>query len=618
MKELPIKRRKPHLGPRPNYSKAFYPDPPSHDFLVWLVIAELVRRQKDSLDPLQVRFGLIKDQLGFVDFGAHGILSGSAYQCGVSRAYYETMLANVLRPAIKMIGAVEIQPPLHVNASADLEQVADFAEYDYHIGHLVDAGRAGFEIPKFCPPLWAFEEVEAFLGHDKQPVVITLRETGAQPERNSRLEEWLTFARSIQHDYSVIFLRDTAVAAEQLEGNEFPIWPRASENAYIRAALYQRAYCNLMVSNGPIGWCEFTDAPFLAFKQLVPSLPKWEHGNEKGWRSQAHMKVGDQYPWSTPKQRLTWTDDSFEEIAREFGEFTRRSITTIPVYKETSVGTLSIILATRGRPHLLIPTIEQTVANMRNANTRLVVAVDDDDKATLDAFASRPWSERVILSRHQREDSLGEKYNNRLAVTPADVYLAMVDYAPHVTPGFDNAILEAASVFADGIGVVYNHMANLSFPQINAVTHRLTELMGGIYPAFYPYWFVDQHLDIIAKMIGRIAGVDVAIDTSRRPGTMDRLEPIWWATFFDAMEPARREIATRIMQAPDFQEPEWRKQMLMSRWHLHEQVSKKINNRLRHDVRANGNVESGNRDVRYMRIKARAMQAVAPYVQEAA
>ncbi len=273
---------------------------------------------------------------------------------------------------------------------------------------------------------------------------------------------------------------------------------------------------------------------------------------------------------------------------------------------------LSIILATRGRPHLLIPTIEQTVANMRNANTRLVVAVDDDDRATLDAFAARPWSERVILSRLPREDSLGEKYNNRIAANPADVYLVMVDYAPHITPGFDNAILDAARIFPDKIGVIYNHLANLSFPQINAVTHRLTELMGGIYPVNYPYWFVDQHLDEIGWMIDRIACADVWIDTSRRPGTMDAREPYWWGTFFDVLAPARREQAERIMSAPDFQMPEWHKKMLRSRWCLIEEKSDMLNAAL---PRAVGEV---NHDERYMRIKAKAMDVVMPYVQEAA
>jgi hypothetical protein len=271
---------------------------------------------------------------------------------------------------------------------------------------------------------------------------------------------------------------------------------------------------------------------------------------------------------------------------------------------------LSIILATRGRPHLLIPTIDQTVANMRNANTQLVVAVDEDDAVTLDAFAARPWSERVILSRLPREDSLGEKYNNRLPVAPADVYLVMVDYRPHITPGFDQKILDAASIFPDGIGIIYNHMSNLLFPEINAVTHRLTELMGGIYPPHYPYWFVDHHLDEIGHMIDRIACADVVTDTSKRPGTMDCREPGWWCTFFDAQAPARREIAARILDAPDFQMPDWHKRMLRTRWrNMIEEKSKRANDMRRHETRGMG---QSNFDERYLRIKMKAMKVLMP------
>jgi len=277
--------------------------------------------------------------------------------------------------------------------------------------------------------------------------------------------------------------------------------------------------------------------------------------------------------------------------------------------------TLTIILATRGRPHIVLPTIEQTMANVRNPDTKLIIAIDHDDAATISA-AAKITDERVIPDVRQREDSLGEKYNNRLSIAPADVYLVMVDYAAHITEGFDQNILEAASIFPDKIGVVYNHMANLSFPEINAVTHRLVELMGGIYPAHYPYWFVDHHLDEIAHMIDRIVCADVRIDTSRRPGTMDAREPYWWATFFDCLAPVRREQAEHILSAPDFQMPEWHKRMLKTRWkNMIEEKSTRINETLRRAVWAKG---IGGYDERYLRIKAKAMQVVAPYIQEAA
>ena len=97
----------------------------------------------------------------------------------------------------------------------------------------------------------------------------------------------------------------------------------ASLNAYIRAALYERALVNMMVQTGPFTWCQFGAAPYLAFKQLVPALPDWAHGQPCGWREQDHMEVGDQYPWASPLQRLAWADDTFENIRGAFAGFLR-------------------------------------------------------------------------------------------------------------------------------------------------------------------------------------------------------------------------------------------------------------------------------------------------------
>lgn len=313
---IPIQRRQPLLGDSPDYSSALYPDPPSHDFCVWLIIAEMMWRYHNADGPLSVRFGLIKDQLGTVDFSHYGLLAKQAYQCGLSREYYDTMLANVMRPAMSMIGAVEETPPLDLDKPRPLAELAHYVEYDYHLSNVVDAARAGFEIPKWQVPQWAFDEVHSYLGGIR-PIVITLREAPAQPERNSQIDQWLRFAGSIK--FPVLFVRDTAQADSKL--GPFNTYPRASENAFIRAALYHCAPLNLMVCNGPNVWCMFSDAPYLIFKQLVPTLPNWAHGQPHGWMEQDHLQVGDQLPWANSKQRFTWCDDTFENIKREFDRF---------------------------------------------------------------------------------------------------------------------------------------------------------------------------------------------------------------------------------------------------------------------------------------------------------
>lgn len=244
---------------------------------------------------------------------------------------------------------------------------------------------------------------------------------------------------------------------------------------------------------------------------------------------------------------------------------------------------LSILLTARGRPELLRWTVATTVRNIQEMDTRLVIAADEDDTPETIATA---WelAEKyhfVEVSVRPREETLGAKVNRILTIAPADVYLHMVDYRPHLTPGFDTRILESASLFPDGIGVVYSHMANLSFPEINAVTAGLVKHMGYFYPPYFPYWFVDHWLDDIARLIGRIAVADVKTDGSRRPGTMDRRDVAWWATFYDAAVIHRRKMAHAIINSPEFEEPEWRKKLLLSHHPLIEERSKMINDSAR-------------------------------------
>jgi hypothetical protein len=276
--------------------------------------------------------------------------------------------------------------------------------------------------------------------------------------------------------------------------------------------------------------------------------------------------------------------------------------------------TLSILLTTRNRPELLRWTVETTAPNIREPDTRLIIAVDEDDTPETKATALELQDYGCVeVSIMPREDTLGAKVNRVLTIAPADVYLHMADYRPHLTPGFDTKILEAASLFPDNIGVVYSHMANLSFPEISAVTSGLVKHMGYLYPPYFPYWFVDHWLDDIARLIGRIAVADVETDGTRRPGTGDRRDVAWWATFFDAGVLHRRQMAHAIINSDEFQEPEWRKQILRTHHPLIEERSKMINDSAR-TTRWQFSPEAV--DERYRRAKSAAQALLREWIPE--
>lgn len=249
---------------------------------------------------------------------------------------------------------------------------------------------------------------------------------------------------------------------------------------------------------------------------------------------------------------------------------------------------LTIALATRGRPHLLIPTVRTTLKNIRNPLTKLVVMADEDDEATV---LCRKQIEKLGASMHvaPRAKSLGEKYNAVMSVELGDVYLSMVDYAPHVVEGFDQRILDAAAIYPDGYAVVYNWWANQGFPGINAVTHKMAVKMGGIYPPLYPYWWVDHHLDDVARMTGRIVFADVNIDTSSRkegpgqPWTQGKRDTWIWALLFDVLITERQAVARSIIESDDFDETPARKRALLNNFPWIAHHSAIINSAARQD-----------------------------------
>jgi hypothetical protein len=273
------------------------------------------------------------------------------------------------------------------------------------------------------------------------------------------------------------------------------------------------------------------------------------------------------------------------------------------------VNRLLIGLVTRGRPELLKITVEKTLENLREPDSLIVILADEDDQKMKDA-ALEFNDPRVVMDVRPREDSIGGKVNRVMAME-WEVYFHMTDYVPYTTPGFDTKVLEAASIFPDGIGVVYNHMANLSFSFANGVTRKLADKMGYVYPEYFPYWFVDHWLDDIARIIDRIAVAEVSCQYAdgRKPNTQEHREPGFWGACFTALVLERREIARKIIDSADFIEPEWRKRLMRRHHTLIEERSALLNNSLK-GMPAN---VTGT-DERYARIKQMTLKRVGEWM----
>lgn len=269
--------------------------PLSYDAVVWLMIQEMRRIREGGPAPLKVCFFFGRD-------GKTGLQATRRHQ----------MFANVIRPALALIGAVEDEAAVH-----------GFRSDTYTVKTLVNNVRElGEKTPVLHAPPAAQDYVRKFLG-GRFPVTITLRESDYWPHRNSNLDAWLRFAHDLvwHHGEEVIFVRDTMKAHEPIEG--FNTFPLAAIDLHVRCALYEQAKANLFVSNGPASLASFGTRPWLQFLQLNSDGHPYKADTPSFLRQHMAMEPGDQYPWSAPDQRIVYAADEYENIVaawRELGE----------------------------------------------------------------------------------------------------------------------------------------------------------------------------------------------------------------------------------------------------------------------------------------------------------
>lgn len=136
-------------------------------------------------------------------------------------------------------------------------------------------------------------------------VTVTLRKS-RNPERDSNEAEWLKFAE--QCDRLVVVIRDYEERPISLED---------------RMKLYAGAYLNMMVINGPLTLCIHSDAPYVSMRTIGDA--------NCGSTSPAHMArigitKGFQFPWARDNQRLSYLDDTADNIMAEYRAMTEQRI----------------------------------------------------------------------------------------------------------------------------------------------------------------------------------------------------------------------------------------------------------------------------------------------------
>ncbi|MCF2909722.1 hypothetical protein L1285_15460 [Pseudoalteromonas sp. DL2-H2.2] len=157
---------------------------------------------------------------------------------------------------------------------------SDFNDsYKGHLVHFDDLDEhksAGRSIEVFEPSDIAKNLVSSFINsrhlEGKKLITFTIREYEVHQDRNSTLDVWLDFAKTLDTDeFALILIRDTYKSAEPLPKHMqvFTECPLASIDIQTRIALYQAAYINLSSATGPSFLPYFIpNAPSIRFMQV--------------------------------------------------------------------------------------------------------------------------------------------------------------------------------------------------------------------------------------------------------------------------------------------------------------------------------------------------------------
>jgi hypothetical protein len=183
------------------------------------------------------------------------------------------------------------------------------------------AWRSGFPLATLEAPPESRRQVERWLqshAEGRRCITITLRSYGYMPDRNSNEAAWVAFARRLDPaKYLCVFVLDTHRTLDPTPPAlaEFVILREASWNIGLRLALYEAAYLNLSVNNGPMLLCWLGARPrYVTFKMVTPSVPQ---ATEDFIRSRG-FEIGRSLPFAAPGQKLVWEDDTLAVIEREF------------------------------------------------------------------------------------------------------------------------------------------------------------------------------------------------------------------------------------------------------------------------------------------------------------
>jgi hypothetical protein len=311
--------------------------PITFDF-AWTLCAAECRRRELGLDAMHVIFVPAANwEIGSESKHYLSIVDGSAR---------EWRFSNVLVPLCGLLPSVRgyelastrdmaaMRNALGVSHTFPSEYSTTLPDFSSATKMVLDYAKTGLEVRH----LRACESSKRYIrrwistkGRGRRLVSVTVRQYSYQPYRNSNMEAWKEFARSLDpSSYFVVFIPETDEALGQLpeDYDGFAVLPEAAFNLRLRTALYEEAWLNLSVNSGPFV-TTFLNARTrcIMLKVLGSNSPP----EAEALVRRLGFDVGSQFPFSDPTQRVFWyEDDDLDVIGEAFQDMTRTIDTSLP------------------------------------------------------------------------------------------------------------------------------------------------------------------------------------------------------------------------------------------------------------------------------------------------
>lgn len=300
--------------------------PVTFDFLWFLAAADLERR----LAGLATIYIII---VPGIDDGLRR--ERADYEAIVNSSARRARIVNIILPACGFLPALSgITIASSRDAAAELTQRAGKRafpkEYEPKLPSYpgpkasLEAGRRGEQVAILRATPNDIEVARSWLKKrcgKRQLITITLRQYGYMTARNSNVNAWATFAERLDTSrFFPVFIPDTDQAFEEIPEplSRFSLCSEAAWNLGLRFGLYEMAYVNLGVNNGPMGLCWLDEKTnYITFKMLSESVPQ----ATTEYMRQLGFDIGRSLPFATPSQKWVWEDDTIEVIEREFNAF---------------------------------------------------------------------------------------------------------------------------------------------------------------------------------------------------------------------------------------------------------------------------------------------------------